>query len=306
MNRGVIIFPFLLLFVLGSCNILKKPSRKNVTVDSTAAVVDSTVAMVDTLPVSQVFPGQTEVDPTLPSEATYVPDAPALSPEKQQLVDVLLPIWNKRIDYRTFKGKAKMHYEGKGQNQDFSANIRMAKDSVIWVHITAGMGLINVARIYITPDSFQLVNYLEKSGMKMPISEAGKMLPASVDFSVLQNLIIGDALSSKGTATDATDMDGAWSLNMTDPDVNQQASYNKADSTMRSLQVVTKNGVDFEGLILYNNYSIISDKKFAIDRDINIKSKNELHLLDMTFNNASFDEVIDFPFAIPEGYSLNK
>lgn len=295
MNKSVVAIVSLLLPVMfSSCNVLmKKPSRKNVTIDSTT---------VSTSPIGP--------QPMPEPEAVVVPPSAAapsmLSPEKQALIATLLPLWNSRMDYTTFKGKAKMHYEGSGMKQDFTANIRMAKDSVIWVHITAGMGLVNVARIMVTPDSFILVNYLEKSVKKMPVSEVKKVLPASVDFGVLQNLITGEALSQVGQPTDATDFGGTWSLNITDPDVSQQINYNKADSTMRTLQVLSQLGGGFTGMIQYGNYSIIDNKKFAISRAINIQNKEDQHYLDMTFNNATFNEVLDFPFSIPESYTLNK
>ena len=43
------------------------------------------------------------------------------------LADKYIPVWKKEIDFKTFSGKAKCHFEGKGQNHDFTANIRVKK-----------------------------------------------------------------------------------------------------------------------------------------------------------------------------------
>ncbi len=284
MNKGFVILPLLLAIVFSSCNMVKKPSRKNVTIDSAATTGSS---MIGPMPMEEVVP------------------APTINADKKELISTLMPLWARRVDYNTFKGKAKMHYEGSGQKQDFTANIRMAKDSIIWIHITAGMGIVNVARVFITPDSFRLVNYLEKSVISMPITEAQSFLPASVDFSLLQSLLIGEVLSRTGQPIDATDFGGTWSLNIADAEAQQQINYNKVDSTMRSQQVILNNN-GFAGMIQYGNYSIVSSRKFAISRAININSNSELHYLDMNFNNASFDEELDFPFSIPNSYTLNK
>mgnify|MGYP000335801962 CR=1 FL=1 len=283
MNKGWVILLSLVVFAT-SCKMVKKPSRKNVTIDSAAT---NSSSMIGPMPMEE---------PVSP---------PLLNADKKELIATLLPLWDRRIDYTTFKGKAKMHYEGSGQKQDFTANIRMAKDSVIWIHITAGMGIVNVARILITPDSFQLVNYLEKSVISMPIAEAQSFLPASVDFALLQSLLIGEVLSRTGQPVDATDFGGTWSLNIADAEAQQRINYNKVDSTMRSQQVILNNN-GFAGMIQYGNYSLVSSRKFAISRAININSNNELHYLDMNFNNASFDEELEFPFSIPNSYSLNK
>lgn len=287
MNKGTFILPLLLVFVLSSCKLVKKPSRKNVSIDSAAVTNNGIIG-----PVEMNIP----VDPAIPN----------ISPDKQELIAILTPLWNRRIEYETFKGKAKMHYEGSGQRQDFTANIRMAKDSIIWIHITAGMGIVNVARVLITPDSFQMVNYLDKSVMSMPIAEAQAFLPATVDFNMIQSLFLGEVLSSSGVPTDATDFGGTWSLDITDPEVKQQINYNKVDSTMRSQQVLSINNDGFAGIIQYGNYSVINSRKFAISRAININSNSELIYLDMNFNNASFDQELDFPFSIPASYTLNK
>ena len=157
----------------------KKPSRRNVTVDSTAATIVDTQ---ETYVVSE--PIMSEPVPVEPSVSS------AVSPEKQQLISALTPLLDKRIDFQTFKGKAKMHYEGSGMRQDFTANFRLAKDSVIWAHITAGMGIVNVARILITPDSFWMVNYMDKSVMAMSAAEAAERLPAAVNFYLLQERFV--------------------------------------------------------------------------------------------------------------------
>lgn len=296
MNRSIAVLFFVLPFVFSSCNLLKKkPSRRNVTVDSTATTIVDTQ---ETYVVSE--PIMSEPVPVEPSVSS------AVSPEKQQLISALTPLLDKRIDFQTFKGKAKMHYEGSGMRQDFTANFRLAKDSVIWAHITAGMGIVNVARILITPDSFWMVNYMDKSVMAMSAAEAAERLPAAVNFDLLQDLIIGNALESEGTPVDATDFGGTWSLNIAAPDVQQQINYNKVDSTMRSQQVLSALGGGLAGMIQYGNYDKVGSKQFAISRAINIESNNQQHYLDMNFNNATFDEPLEFPFSIPSEYSLNK
>lgn len=293
MNRIVLIWIPVVLLVFASCKPGNKLARKNKGVDSTAAVSD-TVAMP--LPQTELFDmGEHVVIMELPVDSANI--EPTIS---------LAPILNNSMPFNTFKGKAKMTYSGGGMNQDFTANIRMAKDSIIWIHITAGMGLVNVARILITPDSFSLVNYLDKSGMKLHISEANQLLPAQVDFKTLQSFIIGEVLQTQYQRVAGTqDMGDAWAVDIQGLNTNQLVHYSKADSTINSLQVLSVNG-GFASVIQFGNYALVSSRKFALNRDININSNSELHHLDMIFNNASFDEALDFPFVIPDSYSLNK
>ncbi len=296
MNRTVLIWIPVVLLVFASCKPVKKLARKNnkttdtTAVDTIAAIPEPKIELFDVGDHVMVLPVDTsniEPDNTPVGSST----------------EYFLPV---EVAFSTFKGKAKMTYSGGGMSQDFTANIRMAKDSIIWIHITAGMGLVNVARILITPDSFSLVNYLDKTGMKLHISEANQLLPAQVDFKTLQSFIIGEVLQTPYQRVAGTqDMGDTWVVDIQGLNTNQLVNYSKMDSTINNLQVLSTNG-GFAGVIQFDNYTLVNSRKFALNRDININSNNELHHLDMIFNNAGFDETFDFPFTIPDSYSLNK
>lgn len=297
MNKIVLISISSLFLVFASCKPGKKLARKSKTVIDTT-VVDT--AVVVPAPQIELFDAEKQNVPELPGDTTS--PEPGIEPP----VPSEQPFFNNGISFSTFKGKAKMTYSGGDMSQDFTANIRMAKDSIIWIHITAGMGLVNVARILITPDSFSLLNYLDKSGMKLHISEANQLLPAQVDFKTLQSFIIGEVLQTPYQRVVGTsDMGDTWVMDIQGLNTNQVVNYSKADSSINNLQMLSTNG-GFAGVIQFGNYTIVSSRKFALNRDININSNNELHHLDMIFNNASFDEALDFPFTIPDSYSLNK
>jgi hypothetical protein len=67
-----------------------------------------------------------------------------------------------RINYTTFSAKVDVEYrDGDGKKYDVNANIRMYKDSVIWVSVTAILGIEGL-RAYITKDSVKLLNKQDK------------------------------------------------------------------------------------------------------------------------------------------------
>lgn len=82
-----------------------------------------------------------------------------------------------------------------GETQDFKANIRMKKDSAIWISISPALG-IEVLRVLVTPDS---VKYLSKIpdnkyyyiGGFEGLSAAIKL---DMDFRMLQDLLLGNAI----------------------------------------------------------------------------------------------------------------
>lgn len=267
---------------MAACKIGKKPVRKQVMQDT---------AVVQNPPLADTM-------------IKHGDSIAAANPAKQLLIDSLQTVWKQAIDFSTFSGKAKMHIEIKDDKNDIVANFRIRKDSAIWVAVNATVLSVQVARVYVTPDSFKLINYLQKSVMLMPISDAKKFLPADVDFNTLQNLIIGNALKPVSQPTDATDFGGTWSVQMEGGDYLQQLTYNKSDSTMRSSQLRTRAANGPQAMIQYGNYESKDQRKFANSRATNIINGQEQYYLDMNFSNAVFDQPVDMPFSIPSKYSI--
>lgn len=264
---------------LPSCSSSKKAAQKSKTADTTAA--------------------KKTIDSTATSNKTG-----GITAEKKLLIDSLMPIWNKDIDFKTFAGKARMHYEAGDQKQDFTANIRIQKDKVIWVSATALGGIVQVARIYITPDSFKMINYLDKSVTVMTLKAAEALLPTPMDYSILQNIIVGNVLSKSNKITDVISIAGGWSLQAENPDHIQQVTYNKSDSTIRSEQFRDRKPGGPQATIQYANYVLVDNRFFSFSRAINMSNAGQQYFLDMNYLSMDFDRVIDFPFTIPKNYLL--
>ncbi len=284
-NKAVVLFLIVLVISFTACKRGKKSG------DNDTSAVDSTYITADTF--------SNNIDKEI-----VIPD---ISDDKKELAKRVYPLWKSMLTFNTFKGKAKMHYEGMGQKQDFTANIRMTRDSAIWIQITAGMGIVNVARIMVTPDSIRMVNYLEKNYMLMPAEDATKLLPATIDFEILQDLLIGNVLSRDGVVADVTELPQFWNLQTVDSSMSQQLTYNKADSTLHTLQMLAINDKsNVAGRILYKDYEMVEAKKFATGRVVNINDNGRTHYLEMNFNNAEFDVPMSYPFSIPSSYELKN
>ena len=288
MNRIATVFSVLLLLVgISSCNLWRKSARKREIVP----ITDTALARMDSL----------HRDSSIRAGVIPGTDS-ALNAEKKALIDGLMPLWDSRIAYTTFSGKAKVHYEGKGEKHDFAANIRMEKDKKIWISVTA-LGLFEAARALITPDTIIVIDRINKVVKILPFKDAGKLLPVNVEFSTLQSLILGDALhASADKPTDATSFGGGISLDVKTDKYEQHLTYNKADSTIRQQQL--KAGGENGTLILmqYGDYVTTSNRRFSNSRVINIQDTTGQFYIDMQFNKLDFDQALDFTFSIPERY----
>jgi len=171
--------------------------------------------------------------------------------------------------------------------------------------VSAFGGVITVARAYITPDSIKVVNYLSKEAILMPISEANRLLPAPVDFSILQNLIVGQPLIGQGTVTNVSDSLAAWMMSITDTRYLQSLAYAKTDTTLQSqlLTTVAPNGPRVS--INLTDYTFSDSRHFPRSKVVHIDNEGKVYELSMDFTSQSFDRALDFPFSVPKTYTVN-
>ena len=116
-------------------------------------------------------------------------------PSKIETAELLDSTRAKQMQFTWFSGKAKVNFDDGNNNQSVTASIRMQRDSVIWVSITALMGY-EAARIRVTPDTFELLNRLDKVYIKEPLSKINDYIPIKADLRLLQDLIVGNYLWS--------------------------------------------------------------------------------------------------------------
>ena len=221
------------------------------------------------------------------------------------LIEQLKPVWNKRLAYKTFSGKAKMHFESPDNKLEFTGHFRVKRDSAIWINITAIGGVVQAARIFITPDSFYLINSQQGEVTILPLSEADKFLPAKVDFSSLQNLIIGEPIR-EGIITDAERMGDSIILRVEDSSYLQNIVFNNTDSTLRRGHLRTRKPNGPAAETEYNSYITLPNGKISTYRVINLSNRNDNYSLEMNFSKIEFDIPVDMPFRIPENYTIKR
>jgi hypothetical protein len=250
-------------------------------------------------------PTDTTRTATTLQQAVATTTIPVATPGAKPLIDELTPIWNKRMSYTTFSGKAKVNLEGPDLSYDLIMNFRVEKDKKIWAHISALGGLVSVARIYVTPDSFFMLNYTEKEATRLPLRDAAKVLPIPVRFSQLQNLMLGEPLAD-GVITNAESKELLWSLHTEDSNYIQNINYRKADSLMTLGHLDTRMPNGPHAMIEYNNYEAVNNRKVSTNRVVRIQNGVNNYTLDMNISNPEFDKELEFPFSIPGNYTIKN
>ena len=296
MNKSIA--GFFLVFMcscLSSCSFHWHATGKNAK-NKDKTTTDTT--QIATAPPASVQPAKDTIKPM--TAAVAVPDTSGMV---RQLIDQLTPLLNARIDYRTFSGKAKVHFTGPDNDIQFTAHFRVRKDSVIWVNVT--FDAFPVARLFITRDSFFLLNTKDKEITRVPLSQAAKILPTKVDFTSLQNLVTGEPLR-KGTITNAVSAGDSIAIDVEDSSYLQHIIFNKADSTIRTGQLRTRDPKGPQAVTTYSSYEIFNSRKISTYRTLKVLKGDETYVLDMNFTKTDFDEDLNYPFSIPDTYTEKR
>ena len=84
------------------------------------------------------------------------------------------------------KGQAQLN----DKTYPISAQLRMRQDSVIWISVSAVLGL-EAARIHLTPDSVKLINRLNSTYFIGDVKELTKLYNLHLSFYEIQNVMLG-------------------------------------------------------------------------------------------------------------------
>ena len=95
---------------------------------------------------------------------------------------------NKTPEWLSVKGKINLDKDS--QEIKFSTDIRIRKDSAIWMSIIAPFG-IEIFRIMLMPDSIYFMNILKSTFTKQPISYLHQHIKTEISFFQIQEMFFG-------------------------------------------------------------------------------------------------------------------
>ena len=95
------------------------------------------------------------------------------------------------LKFNWLSAKMNVSYTEDRITSDFKGQLRMRKDSVIWISFSPALG-IEAARIMITQDSIKYMNRINKVYFKGDYDFMNRYLQTDIDFDMLQSIIIGN------------------------------------------------------------------------------------------------------------------
>ena len=227
---------------------------------------------------------------------------PADSDSAKSVRATLSNINAKQIEFNTFSSKLKIDYsDDKNNRLDFNAFMRMKKDSAIWVSIIAALN-IEAFRVMITPDTVTIMNKLERTIQKKPLSYLQELTKVPFDFKTLQDLIIGNPVYLDKNIVSYTDQGDRISMSTIGDAFKHFITVSKNDLTLLFSKLDDIDATRSRTANLsYSEYAAAGNWMFAGMRKISLSEKTKIDV-QLEFKQVEFDKPMNFPFAIPKNY----
>jgi hypothetical protein len=208
------------------------------------------------------------------------------------------------IDFEYFHGKARMVYQDNKRNQEAKANIRVRKDSVIW--ISFNLVGIQGARALINKDSITVVSNLKNEYYVFDYKELSKRYNFEINYDVIQAVMLGNLLMPRQEDEEVLQESSFYTLKQHSNTVNVTNYINAA--SMKIEKVEMKETDSNNSLTInYSNFQPVGNKIFPYNGTVNLFYKTLSGLLNTTiifeYNKAEVgDRQLKFPFNIPKRY----
>jgi hypothetical protein len=213
---------------------------------------------------------------------------------------------NAEVDYDYFAAKGKMKIEQNEQIQRVTTDIRMKKDSLVWISLRSGAG-IEGARVLATKDSFFIVNRLSKEYFAYSYPDLAEDLNVYIDLNLLQNVIIGSpVLLQNGINATTTRTEETMTIVQVLEQVRIESLVNRMNQklTKVSIRDLKQNN---EVSVEYSDFQKLTNRftmPYLCKAALNYTDTTQVSsLFELRIENAVVtQDVMTFNFSIPDRY----
>jgi hypothetical protein len=243
------------------------------------------------------------------------------APIKEEGADYLFgKLKQNELKFEWFSSKFSANYKNKGENTSLDGQVRIRRDSVIWLSINALLG-IEVLRMIITQDSVKFINRINNTCFTGDYNYVNKFLNTNIDFDILQSFMIGNDLSFYENGEFKASLDGdQYKLSTAERSKLKKFVRNSQEPLKILIQNIWIDPESFkitradvkeirkQNLKLESNYSAfekVQDQLFPKEVTFDIYADNNIHV-SVQFNKININTPQLFPFRIPPSYRQVK
>jgi Domain of unknown function (DUF4292) len=224
------------------------------------------------------------------------------------------------LNYAWFTAKFSAEYNNNKQSNSFNGQIRIRRDSVIWLSFSPALG-IEVFRILISQDSVKFINRMNNTFFTGDYDYLNRYLNTNIDFDILQSFLTGNDLSFYENGKFKAMLDnGSYKLSTAERTKLKKFVRNAQENmrvliqniwidpeTFKIIQADVKEirepNIKLEAQ--YSSFEKVGEQLFPKEMTFNIFAANTLHVR-VNFNRITINSAQSFPFKIPQSYQPAK
>jgi len=208
------------------------------------------------------------------------------------------------FDFEYFSGKAKINYKDDELDLKAKANVRIKKDSAIWISFSA-IG-IQGARCMITQDSITVLNLMKKEYYVFYYDSLSDQFNFEVDYDAIQAVAFGNLIRDR-SKNDKVSKEKEFYLLEQRSDSVQIANYvSQRTMKIERVQMLEESSKN-TGIIRYYDYGMVKNNAFPFSGIISLfykaDGKTLNTVIEFEYSKAEIeDKPLKFPFNIPKKY----
>lgn len=240
------------------------------------------------------------------------------TPLKEQGPEFLFSkLKEKELKFDWFSAKFSAEYKNKGKTTSFSGQLRIRKDSLIWMSLTPMLG-IEALRISISQDSVKMINRLNDTYFLGDYNYLNRSLNTNLDYDLLQAFLLGNDLQFYENGKFKASIDGhTYKLSTSERQKLKKFVKNSQENlkiliqniwldpetfkiTRAEVKEIRRDNIKLEAE--YGGFSDQGGQLFPGSMRFTIWAENVLKVK-ADFSRIQIDQPLQFPFKVPEGYS---
>lgn len=208
------------------------------------------------------------------------------------------------IDFEYLHGRGRMVLKDANKETEVKANIRVRKDSVIWMNFSV-IG-VQGGRALITRDSITIMHNVKNEYYVFQYADLSKRFKMDINYDMIQAAMLGNLLMPRSDRDTVERKTASYLLNQQSGTIDV-LNYISA-ATMKIQKVELKENNTHNSLVInYGNFQPLDTKLFPYDGTISLFYKAAAGLLNTTiiFEYSKVevgDKELRFPFNIPKKY----
>ena len=216
---------------------------------------------------------------------------------QQEAIDKL---YNHNRNFEWFSAKGKMQFKSNVESGKGSINVRIRKDSVIWMNIKK-LGM-EVARVLIEPDSIHIIYRLDRSFERGKLSDYTRSYGLDLSFDKMQDFFVGNVILGDSTKIESNIEEDFWHLSGVQGKLQLDYWVNAFTGNVQEYHLIDNTGR--EVVMIFEDHKPYQDgNDFAYSREYfaPIDSLNEA-FAKVKISAVEFDVKKKISFQIPEHY----